>query len=154
MITSLRCWNTLNNKISKECVQRERKRQRGTHFFFEKKYKKIKNNHPPKKKVLLTGHRAEVTCCPVNRVRMLLTGFASKVLWNPNFFLSSPFSFFRALKRHLKIHADLNLWAVDRNTCWEAVAWRFNDEEKIRRLFCTSGSRGGRWLLRLLLYNF
>ncbi len=36
MITSLRCWNTLNNKISKECVQRERKRQRGTHFFFEK----------------------------------------------------------------------------------------------------------------------
>jgi hypothetical protein len=34
MITSLRCWNTTNNKISKECVQRERKRQRVTHFFF------------------------------------------------------------------------------------------------------------------------
>jgi hypothetical protein len=50
MITSLRCWNTLNNKISKERVQRERKRQRGTHFFFEKNLKKIKNNHPSKKK--------------------------------------------------------------------------------------------------------
>ncbi len=37
MITSLRCWNTLNNKISKECVQRERKRQRVTHFFLKKK---------------------------------------------------------------------------------------------------------------------
>ncbi len=41
MITSLRWWNTLNNKISKECVQRERKRQRDTPFF-KKNLKKSK----------------------------------------------------------------------------------------------------------------
>jgi hypothetical protein len=36
MITSLHCWNTLYNKIPKVCVQRERKRQIGTHFFKKK----------------------------------------------------------------------------------------------------------------------
>ena len=57
MITSLRCWNTLNNKISKECVQRERRRQRGTHFFLKKILKKIKKITRQKKK------------CPVNRAQ-------------------------------------------------------------------------------------
>ncbi len=38
MITRLPWWNTLNNKIPKECVQRDRE----AHFFFEKKLKKIK----------------------------------------------------------------------------------------------------------------
>jgi hypothetical protein len=70
MITSLRCWNTLNNKISKECVQRERKRQRGAYFFLKKNKKNKKLSPAKKKNALLTGHRVEVTCCPVNRVRI------------------------------------------------------------------------------------
>ena len=70
MITSLRCWNTLNNKISKECVQRERKRQRDTHCFLKKILKKIKKITRLKKNALSTGHRDEVTCCPVNKVRI------------------------------------------------------------------------------------
>jgi hypothetical protein len=41
MITIKRWWNTLNNKISKECVQRERKRQRDTLFLKKKSEKKI-----------------------------------------------------------------------------------------------------------------
>jgi hypothetical protein len=40
MITIKRWWNTLNNKISKECVQRERKRQRDTLFLKKKSEKK------------------------------------------------------------------------------------------------------------------
>ena len=36
MITTLRWWNTLNHKIPKVRVQRERKRQIGTHFFSKK----------------------------------------------------------------------------------------------------------------------
>ena len=58
--------------------------------------------------------------------------------------IKSIFSFsphFFSLKGHTKIDAALILSAD-------------NDEEEIRRLYCTSGSRGGRWLLRLLLYYF
>jgi hypothetical protein len=43
MITILRWWNTLNHKIPKVRVQRERKRQIGTHFVSKK------NDFPPKK---------------------------------------------------------------------------------------------------------
>jgi hypothetical protein len=67
MITSLRWWNTLNHKIPKVCVQRERKRQIGT-FFVKKIAKKIKN----KKNALLEGTGVG---CPVT----LLAGFPSKV---------------------------------------------------------------------------
>jgi hypothetical protein len=65
MITTLQWWNTLNHKIPKVRVQRERKRQIGT-LFKKKSLQKIKIKN--KKNALLTGHRAEVTCCPVNRV--------------------------------------------------------------------------------------
>ena len=61
MITNLRWWNTLNNKKPKVCVQRERKRQIGTHFLKTKSRSKKKN-------ALFAGHRAGVPCCPVNRV--------------------------------------------------------------------------------------
>jgi hypothetical protein len=50
-----------------ECTTREKETDRDT-FFLKKKLNcqkiKIKN----KKNALSTGHRAEVTCCPVNRV--------------------------------------------------------------------------------------
>jgi hypothetical protein len=54
MITTLRWWKTLNHKIPKVCVQRERKRKIGTHFFKkndfdtffgQKNIKKIKKIH-------------------------------------------------------------------------------------------------------------
>jgi hypothetical protein len=46
-----------------ECTTREKGTDRDT-FFSKKKIVPPKN----KKNTLLTGHRAEVTCCPVNRV--------------------------------------------------------------------------------------
>ncbi len=67
MITTLYWWNTLNHEIPKVCVQRERKRQIGTHFFQKNPSKKNKKN------TLLPGHRVGVPCC-------LLSGFPSKLV--------------------------------------------------------------------------
>ena len=73
MITRLRWWNTLNNKIPKVCVQRQRKRQIGTHFSLKKRF-------PTKKKYpVTTGNRVFYQDtgmgCPV----VLFTGFPFKV---------------------------------------------------------------------------
>jgi hypothetical protein len=51
MITTLQWWNTLNHKIPKVRVQRERKRQIGTHFFCEKKIVPPKNKNKKIKKM-------------------------------------------------------------------------------------------------------
>jgi hypothetical protein len=48
------------------CTTREKETDRDTFFFKKIVPQKIKIKN--KKNDLLTGHRAEVTCCPVNRV--------------------------------------------------------------------------------------
>ena len=48
------------------CTTREKETDRDTFFLKKNSRQKIKIKN--KKNALLTGHRAEVTCCPVNRV--------------------------------------------------------------------------------------
>ena len=53
--------------IQRVCTTREKETER--HPFFKKKSeKKITRQKKNKENVLLTGHRAGVPCCPVNRV--------------------------------------------------------------------------------------